>query len=140
MALGHPYILNMDIRFAFRSLARNKTFSTVAVLTLALGIGANTAIFSIVNGVLLRALPYEDPDRLFVIQENVPSLSRIAPVLPVSANHFTEWRKQCTQCEGLAVLGPASFNLTGDGAPERRSQHLHSDLEIGGDMDVNDGP
>src|ERR1700722_13771527 len=109
----------MDIRYALRSLARNKVFSAVVVLTLALGIGANTVIFSIVNGVLLRALPYSDPDRLFVIQENIPSLERVAPVLPVSANHFVEWRKECTLCAGLSALEPATFNLTGDGPPER---------------------
>src|SRR5215813_9647355 len=109
----------MDIRFALRSLARNKVFTTVAILTLALGIGANTAIFSVVNGILLRALPYKDPDRLFALQENIPSLARVAPVLPVSANHFAEWRRQCTHCEALAALTPANFNLVGDGAPER---------------------
>src|SRR5215467_7487919 len=109
----------MDIRYALRSLARNKTFTAVAIMTLGLGIGANTAIFSVVNGVLIRALPYKDPDRLYSIQENIPSVERVAPVLPVSANHFTEWRRQCTHCEALAALTPLSFNLTGDGPPER---------------------
>jgi putative ABC transport system permease protein len=109
----------MDIRFALRSLAKNKVFTAVAIITLALGIGANTAIFSVVNGILLRALPYKNPDRLFALQENIPSLARVAPVLPVSANHFAEWRRQCTHCEALAALAPASFNLVGDGAPER---------------------
>src|SRR5258705_2527435 len=111
----------MDIRFALRTLLRHKTFTAIAVLTLAIGIGANTAIFSVVNGVLLRPLPYDNPERLFVLQENIPSLSRIAPVLPVSANHFTEWQRQCTTCQGLAALRPMTFNLTGDGPPERVS-------------------
>jgi putative ABC transport system permease protein len=111
----------MDIRYALRSLARHKTFSLVIILTLALGIGSNTVIFSIVNGVLLKTLPYADPDHLFAIQENIPSLERVAPVLPVSANHFVTWRKECTQCAGMAALLPISLNLTGDGAPERIS-------------------
>ena len=108
-----------DFRYAGRGLRRSPAFTVVAVLTLGVGIGANTAIFSVVNGVLLRALPYKDPDRLFAIQENIPSLARVAPVLPVSANHFTEWRRQCTHCEALAALAPANFNLSGDGPPER---------------------
>jgi hypothetical protein len=103
----------MDTRYALRSLARNKTFSAVIILTLALGIGSNTVIFSIVNGVLLRALPYTDPDHLFAVQENIPSLERVAPVLPVSANHFVTWRKECTQCTGMAALLPVSFNSDG---------------------------
>src|SRR5215468_2669798 len=109
----------MDIRYALRSLARHKTFSVVMILTLALGIGSNTVIFSIVDGVLLRAMPYTDPDHLFAIQENIPSLERVAPVLPVSANHFVTWRKECKQCAAMAALLPVSFNLTGDGRPER---------------------
>ena len=92
-------ILN-DLRYAFRSLRRTPGFTTAAVLTLAIGIGANTAIFSIVDHVILRPLAYEDPDRLYVIHESVPKLAHIAPAIPVSANHFLEWKRHASTVRG----------------------------------------
>ncbi len=108
-----------DLRYAFRSLRRTPGFTTAAVLTLAIGIGANTAIFSIVDHVILRPLAYEDPDRLYVVHEVVPKLAHIAPAIPVSANHFVEWKRNTNAFEDMALLGSVSLNLTGTGEPEQ---------------------
>jgi predicted permease len=111
-------ILN-DLRYALRSLRRTPGFTTAAVLTLAIGIGANTAIFSIVDHVILRPLAYHDPDRLYVVHEAVPKLAHIAPAIPVSANHFVEWKRNTNAFEDMALLGSVSLNLTGAGEPEQ---------------------
>src|SRR5437879_4760149 len=108
-----------DIRYAFRVLGRSPGFAAIAILTLSLGIGANTAIFSIFNGVLLRPLAFSDPDRLIAIQEVVPHLAQLAPVLPVPAWHFREWRKQNRSLEQLALPGILTVSLTSNGEPER---------------------
>src|SRR5688500_15257072 len=110
-------ILN-DLRYAVRSLRRTPGFTAAAVLTLAIGIGANTAIFSIVDHVILRPLAYDDPDRLYVIHESVPKLAHIAPAIPVSANHFVEWERSANTFEQMSLVGSVSFNLTGAGEPE----------------------
>ena len=108
-----------DLRYALRSLLRTPGFTTAAVLTLAIGIGANTAIFSIVDHVILRPLTYEDPDRLYVVHETVPRFAHISPTLPVSANHFLEWQRSTDAFEEMALIGSASLNLTGAGEPEQ---------------------
>ena len=108
-----------DLRYAARSLWRTPGFTTAAVLTLAIGIGANTAIFSIVDHVILRPLAYDDPDRLYVVHESVPKLAHIAPAIPVSANHFLEWKRTANAFERMALLGSVSLNLTGAGEPEQ---------------------
>jgi len=108
-----------DLRFAARMLAREPWFAGLCVLMLALGIGANTAIFSIVNGVLLRPLPYRDPARLVVLREVIPSIAPTYPTLPASARHFTEWRQRCSSFASLSVMDQGSANLTGAGEPER---------------------
>ena len=106
-----------DLRYGLRMLAKNPGVSAIAVLTLALGIGANTAIFSVVSAVLLNPLPYKDPDRLVSIWENVPEHGRwrAAPA------NFLDWKKQNTVFEDVAAFGGATATLTGDGDPEQLS-------------------
>jgi predicted permease len=108
-----------DIRYAFRTLLRERGFASMAVLSLAVGSGANTAIFSVVNGVLLRPLPYRDPQQLFAIREVVPKLAHLYPSLPVNFSHYYEWSKHWMAAESVALLEGSSPNLTGDGEPER---------------------
>ena len=108
-----------DLRFAGRMLRKNPGFSTIAIATLALGIGANTAIFSLVDGVILRSLAYPDADRLFAVHEVVPKFSALAPLIPVNGMHFLEWRKSVRSFDQMALLGGMTFNLTGGGEPER---------------------
>ena len=105
-----------DIRYAIRALVRRPGFTVVAVLTLALGIGASTAIFSIVNGVLLRPLPYPEPDRLVTLRESNPTRQ---PDSQVSPGNFLDWQRQATVFGQLASYRTVSYNLTGDGNPER---------------------
>lgn len=111
-------ILN-DLRYAVRSLRRTPAFTIAAVLTLAIGIGANAAIFSIVDHVILRPLAYEDPERLYIVHESVPRFAHISPTVPVSANHFLEWKRRTSAFEQMALFGSVSLNLTGIGEPEQ---------------------
>ena len=106
-----------DLRYGVRMLLKKPGFTFVAVLTLALGIGANSAIFSVVNAVLLRPLPYQDPERLALVWWSVPKLS--LDVMPASAPDFNDWKNQNQVFERLAALEGLSFNLTGEGEPER---------------------
>ena len=108
-----------DLRFALRMLRKDLGFSAIAIATLALGIGANTAVFSVVDSVILRPLAYREADRLFVIHEVVPKFSHIAPLIPVNAMHFLEWRKSMQSFNQLALISGVTFNLTGSGEPER---------------------
>ncbi len=108
-----------ELRNAWRSLAREPWFCALCVLMLALGIGSNAAIFSIVNGVLLRPLPYRDPARLVTLREVIPAIAPTYPTLPVSARHFTEWRQRCSSYSSLSVFDTGSAALTGAGEPER---------------------
>jgi len=107
-----------DLRYNFRTLLRERGFATMAVLSLAVGIGSNTAIFSVVNGVLLRPLPYRDPGQLFTIREVVPKLAHLYPSLPVNFSHYYEWRQRCTAFESIAIMLFSAPNLTGAGEPE----------------------
>jgi putative ABC transport system permease protein len=104
-----------DVRFAVRQLIKSPGFSVVAVLTLALGIGASSAIFSVINGVLLRPLPYADPDALVRVHEIVPNYGRFS----VAPANFIDWRKQATSFERIAAYGGTSGTLTWDDGPER---------------------
>ncbi len=107
-----------DLKFAFRQLLKNPGFTTVAVLTLALGIGANTAIFSFVNAILLRLLPYKDADRLVTVHENYRANGWLKNA--VAAPLLEVWRKQSTVFEGLGARrwSSVSLTLTGLGSPE----------------------
>ena len=109
-----------DIRFAFRVLQKNPGFTTVAVLTLALGIGANTAIFSVINGVLLRPLPYSDPDRLVTVCQS--SVKRGFSQVVVTPATLRDWREQNSAFAELGGQIYESVNLTGVERPE----HLHA--------------
>ena len=105
-----------DIRFGFRTLVRSPATSAVALLTLALGIGANTAIFSVVNGVLLEPLPFPDPGELVVVTESNPG--RGFPRFSVSPPNFDDWRRQNQVFESLAAASNGQFSLTGGERPE----------------------
>src|SRR5215213_7544657 len=108
--------LLQDLRFGLRTLAKRPGFALVAVLTLALGIGANTAIFSVVNAVLLKPLPFRDAERLVTVYETTQSVPRDY----VSVPNLEDYRAGSRSFEGFATFVPQSVNLTGAGTePER---------------------
>src|SRR6185436_17487420 len=109
--------LLQDLRYSARMLLKNVSFTAIAIMTLALGIGANTAIFSVVNSVLLRPLPYKDPERLFMLWER-PKGTVQGRNMPSPAN-FIDWRDRSHVFEGAAAMISQGFNLTGTGEPER---------------------
>ncbi len=111
--------LKDDLRSSYRILLHEPGFAAFTILTVALGVGSNTAIFSVVNGVLLRPLPYPDPDRLVDLREVVPAVAQTYPTFPVSARHFTEWRQRTSSFERLSAIQPGSTTLTGVGEPEQ---------------------
>jgi putative ABC transport system permease protein len=105
-----------DLQFALRQLLKSPGFSLVAILTLALAIGANTAIFSAIDAVLLHPLPYPDPDRLVIVQETLPRYS-LHDIRPTAAD-YAEFRRQATCFTQIAAATSAEATLTGDGQPE----------------------
>ncbi len=105
-----------DIRFALRQLTKSPAFTAIAIITLALGIGACTAIFSVVNGVLLRPLNYAEPDRLVLLRENqLPQY----PEFSVSPPNFLDWQKLAKSFTALAAYRGQNYNLTGAREPLR---------------------
>jgi putative ABC transport system permease protein len=108
-----------DFTQAARTLAREPGFTVPAILMLALGLGSTNVAFSLVNGVLLKPLPYTQPDRLVNIREVIPKVAHVYPSLPVNARHFVEWRKACPSLQSMSVIEPRTLNLTGVGEPER---------------------
>lgn len=104
-----------DVRLALRALAARPGFTIVAVLTLALGIGANTAVFTVVNGVLLSPLPYRDPSRVVILNETTPQF----PTLSVSWQNYVDWRDRTRSFDSVAAFRPTSLTLTGAGEAER---------------------
>jgi putative ABC transport system permease protein len=109
--------LLQDLRYGLRMLIRSPGFTAVAVLSLALGIGANTAIFSLVEAVLLRPLPFPEPDRLVMVWE-ASSGNKSLRGNPAPGN-YSDWRTQNRVFEHVAAFSNTSFNLTGDGEPEK---------------------
>ena len=115
----HLEMLAQDVRFALRLMRKNLGFTTVAVLTLALGIGANTAIFSVVNSILLNPLPYEEPDRIVMIGNRIGSEP---PPYWVSFPQFTDLQDQNRAFEEIAMYGGVSLSFSGvEADPERIS-------------------
>ena len=110
-----------DLRYGVRVLAKSPLFTAISVVTLALGIGANTAIFSVVNALLLRPLPYRDADRIVMVWEISPT-GRHQNV--TSRANFLRWREQTSSFENLAAFTDQRLNLTGDGEPEQVSVQL----------------
>jgi putative ABC transport system permease protein len=110
-----------DIRYGVRSLIKTPGFTAVAIVVLALAIGANTAIFTVVNAVLLRPLPYRNSDRLVMLWETNPRFQIGVDTLPVSPGDFMDWREQNSVFEYVSALGAGHLNLSGSGEPERIS-------------------
>src|SRR6266481_1967114 len=106
-----------DLRFALRQLLKNPAFTIIAVFALALGIGANTAIFSVVYGVLLKPLPFPEQQKLVFIRE----WSEQVPGMSVSYPNFIDWRERQQSFSAIGVVREQSFNLTGVGRAERIS-------------------
>src|SRR6185436_18135234 len=99
-----------DVSYGARMLLKNPGITFVVILALALGIGANTAIFSVVNAVLLRPLPYEESDRLVFLNEK----SQVLDEMSISYPNFTDWRNQNQSFEKIGVYNRGSYNLTGN--------------------------
>lgn len=107
-----------DMHFAWRRLARSPSFTTVAVLSLALGVGATTAIFSVMNALLIRPLPYKEPGRLVTLGLINPKLQLGFEYLPVSASIFLDWKNHSRSFAQMAAYVPEAWSLGGSGLPE----------------------
>ena len=104
-----------DIRLAFRNLVKRPGFAATAIVTLALGIGANTAVFTIFNAVLLAPLPYERPNDVVILQEQTPQF----PSVSVTRYNYDAWRERAQSFAGMAAFRPLNVTVTGAGEPER---------------------
>jgi len=113
--------LTQDVRYGARMLAKHKAFTSIAVITLALGIGANTAIFSVVNELLLRPLPYRDAERIVMLWEVSPQGRHQNST---SRGNFRQWRQQSTSYQQIAAFSDQRLNLTGAGEPEELSVQM----------------
>src|ERR1700719_2164710 len=102
-----------DVRYALRQLRKSPGFTSVAIVTLALGIGANTAIFSLVEGVVLAPLPYFEPDRLVMVWENNPRFPRVWNSYP----NFQDWQRSAQSFQQMAAFRQQGVDLTSPGAP-----------------------
>jgi putative ABC transport system permease protein len=106
-----------DLRFGLRMLVRNPGFTAVAIITMALGLGANTALFSVVNGVMLQALPFKEPDRLMFVLETNNKFP--APGVSASSLNYRDWKEQNHSFENLAARQAFAGNLTSSERPEK---------------------
>jgi predicted permease len=120
--------LPQDLRYGVRVLAKSPGFSLIAILTLALGIGANTAIFSVVNGVLLNPLPFRAPNQLVSMFQAMPNFKNGS----ISYPNFLDWRRMNTSFAGMAAYRSVGFNLSGNGEPER----LHGEMISAGFFEI----
>src|SRR5215472_17949793 len=109
------WTLVQNLRYTFRGLKNNPGFALVAVLTLALGIGANSAMFSIINGVLLRPLPYSDPQSLVLLSESWPQFPRLS----LSYQNYKDWRDQSRSFEAIGAVRNSVVTMTGIEEAER---------------------
>ena len=110
-------VLRQDVRFAVRTLIRRPGFATVAVLTLGVGMGATTAIFSLIDSVLLKPLPFHEPDRLATVWEVRPRFNQ--PRMQVAPANYVDWKQQVQAFQSVAAYYNSFVNLTGAGTPER---------------------
>src|SRR5207245_82540 len=111
-----------DVRFGLRVLAKNPGFTAIAILTLALGIGANTALFSVVNGVLLNPLPFPNPDELVAVYTKSPTFQESSIAYP----NFLDWQKDNHSFAELSAFRSDDYNMVGAGEPERVHIHMIS--------------
>src|SRR5579872_1632553 len=112
--------MRQDILYSFRTFAKNPVFTLIAVITIALGVGPNSAIFSIINSVLLRPLPYHDPDRVVMLWQSSKQLG--LGMVPVSGADFSDWKHESRSFEDMApafTISEYGFNVTAGGEPER---------------------
>src|SRR5579875_1553440 len=109
--------MQSDLRVAWRQLRKSPGFTLTAVLTLALGIGATTAIFTLVYDVMLRPLPFARSGRLVTMAEQVAEWRNMYPELPVNANHFTFWQRHSPAFQSMAVMQQSSMPLGAGARP-----------------------
>src|SRR5262249_50534740 len=107
--------LMQDLAYALRMIRKNPGFAAIVILMIALGIGANTAIFSVVNAALLRPLPFADPERIVVVYQQTGNFENAS----VSYLNFLDWQKQNRSFENIAAWRSESFNWTGSGEAQR---------------------
>ena len=112
-------MLSSEVRYAFRTMRRAPVFAATVILTVALAIIANTTIFSVVNSVLLKPLPFKDPQTLVQVAEKNDKLK--LPVFGSSVLNFISWREQSQSFEALAGIGFTNYTLSGSGDPEQYS-------------------